>query len=117
MGFEFLATIKRFLTCSAERAPAIHPRVLHPLKPDVARLDGEGFGYRVGAVRVLRTIHTSPRQQAGEMGDADPEHLLRQNMIDARLKVGNFGRQSKVEAARDLPQEHARLCEWIKEPN
>ncbi len=93
MGFELLATVKRFLACSAEPAPALYPSVLHPFKPDVARLVGETFGYRVGAVRVLRTIHTSPCQQAGEMGYADPEHLPSQDMVYALLEVGNLSRQ------------------------
>jgi hypothetical protein len=51
------------------------------------------------------------------MGYADPEHLPGQDMVYSLLEVGNLSRQSFGEEAGDLPQEHTRLCEWIKKPN
>jgi hypothetical protein len=32
---------------------------------------------------VLRTIHTSPGQQAGEIRDTDAKHLIGQDVVDA----------------------------------
>ena len=37
MGFKPFAAIESLLARAAVLAPAIHPRVLHPLEPDVAR--------------------------------------------------------------------------------
>ena len=67
----------------------------------------EAFGNRVRAVGVLRAIHATPCQQAGEIRDANPEHLLGEDMIDALLEVGNLGRQTFGQSAGDLAQEHA----------
>ena len=49
------------------------------------------------------------------MRDADAEHLLGQDVIDALLKVRNLARQALGEAAGDLAQEHARLRARVEE--
>ena len=77
----------------------------------------EALGDGVLAVGVLRAIHAPPRQQAGEVRDADAEHLLRQDVIDALLKVRDLVRQALGEAAGDLAQEHARLRARVEEPH
>jgi len=117
VGFKSVPTVERLLARSAKLAPASHPCVLHPLEPDITRITGEAFDNRVQAVGVLRAVDAAPRQQAGEMRDAYPEHLLGEDMIDALLKVRNFGRQGLGEAACDLSQEYPRLRTRVKESN
>ena len=117
VGLKSFAAIQRLLACPAKLALAIRPCVLRPLEPDIARLAREACGNRVRAVGVLRAIQAAARQQAGEMGDADPKYLLCEDVIDALLEVRNLARQTLSEAAGDLAQEHARLRERVKEPN
>src|SRR5450631_1861579 len=107
MGFEFIATVKRFLAGPTKFALAIYPFVLHALEPDVACIIGETSGNGVLSAGVFRAVHASPRQHAGEMGDADAEDLPRKDMVHALLKVGNLDSQPFGEAAGDFAQEHA----------
>lgn len=65
---------------AAELAPVAIPGVLRPLKPDVPSVGSEGLSDGMLAVSALRAIDTSPRQQARELGDADAEHLLCQDV-------------------------------------
>jgi hypothetical protein len=109
VGFETFATIEGVLIGTAVLAPVSHPCVLRALEPDVAVITVEALGDRVLALGVLRAINTAPRQQAGEMRDADAEHLISQNVINTLFEVRNLGRQSSREAAGDLAQEHTRL--------
>ena len=81
VGFELFATVKRLLACAAVLALAVNPRVLGALEPDVAIVAGERLGDGVLALGVLRAIHAPARKQAGEMRDADAEHLLGQDVI------------------------------------
>ena len=82
-------------------AVAIFPRVLRALEPDVAVITVQPLGDRVLAVGVLRAINAAPCQQAGEIRDADTEHLLGQDVIDALSEVRNLGSQSFRKAASD----------------
>mgnify|MGYP003694230691 CR=1 FL=1 len=59
------------------------------LPASLAKRLGDG----VLALGVLRAIHAPPRQQAGEIRDADAEHLLGQDVIDALFEVRNLVRQ------------------------
>jgi hypothetical protein len=83
--------------------------MLRALEPDVAIVGVETLGDGVLALSVLRAVQAAPRQQAGEIRDADAEHLLGQDVIDALHKVRHLVAQSLGQAAGDLAQEHARL--------
>ena len=98
-------------------ALVILPRVFDALEPDVAIVAGERFGDGVLAVGVLRAIHAAAREQAGELRDADAEHLLGQDVVDALFQVRNLALQPLGEAAGDLAQEHAGLREGVEEPH
>ncbi|OPZ12114.1 MAG: hypothetical protein BWZ07_01555 [Alphaproteobacteria bacterium ADurb.BinA280] len=102
-------SIEECFWSTTKYALRVSPRMLDSLKPDVARLAGKAFGNRVFAIGVFGAIHTAPREQAGELRDADTKHLSGQYVIDARLQVGNLLRQARREAAGDLAEEHARL--------
>src|SRR5258705_7277116 len=116
VGFKRFAAFERLLARAAVHAPAFSPRVLHTFEPDVARVAGEAFGDGVLALSALRAIHAAPRQQAGEMRDADAEHLPCQDVIDPLFNVWNLGRQSLGKPASDLAQEHTRLRDRVEEP-
>src|SRR5258705_9968173 len=91
------------------RASAIRPRVLQPLKPDVASVVGEALGDGVIALCVLRAVQASPRQQTCELRDPDAEHLLRQDVVYARLQVRYLLCQPHGQAAGYLSQEYSGL--------
>src|SRR4051812_14641503 len=106
MSFQSLASVKCLLACPAVRAFAMRPLMQHALEPDVASIAGEAFNDRVLAHRVLRAIDTASRQQTRKMRNPDAEHLLRQDVIDSLLEARYLVRQSLVETAGDLAQEH-----------
>jgi hypothetical protein len=66
---------------------------------------------------VLRAIHTPACQQAREIRDADAEHLLGKDVIDALLKARNLLCQAFIETASDFTEEDARLRARIQEPD
>ena len=80
-----VASVERVLARSAVRAAPAFPRVLGPLEPDVAAAVVERIGDGVLAVGVLRAVHAPAGQQPGEVGDADAEDLLRQDVRHALL--------------------------------
>ena len=90
VGLKSFAAVKRLFAGAAECALATHPRMLNPLKPDVARIVAEASGDGVRAVGMLRTVHAAPCQETGEICDTDAEYLLGKNMIDALSDVRNF---------------------------
>ena len=67
------------------------------------------------ALRVFRAIHASASQQASEIGGADAEHLLSQDVIDTMFEVWDLVFEALGEAARDLTEEHTRFRARIKE--
>jgi hypothetical protein len=44
------------------------------------------------AVGVLGAIHAAPREQAGDLRDADAEHLLRQDVCCGRTNIDHLRR-------------------------
>ena len=118
MGFEALAAVERvwlrrstalavgeFLIWLPSRRRcdplgATDPCVLDALEPDVAVVAVEGLGDGVLAVGALRAVDAPAGQQAGELGDADAEDLLGQDVIDALLEVGDLVLEPLGEAAR-----------------
>ena len=117
MGLKPFTTVQRLFARAAVLAPAVHPRVLKSLEPDIPIITRKRLRNRVTALRVLRAIHTAARQQAREMRDPDPKHLLRQDVVHARLQVRHLLLQPLGEPRRDLPEEHARLCHRVQEPH
>jgi hypothetical protein len=80
--------------------------MLHALEPDVTRVAGKALGNGVRAIGVLRTINTSPSQQASDIRGADAKYLFGQNMIDTFLEIGNLSSKPIRETAGDLSQKH-----------
>ena len=87
VGLESVAAVIVSLIGTAILAPAVHPCVLYAREPDVAIVVGKALRNRVRALGMLRAIHAPSRKQAGEMRDANAEHLLCQDVSDALLKV------------------------------
>ena len=85
VGFQSRLPVENGFARAAILALVAIPSVFETLEPDVAIVAGEGFGNRMLAGRVLRAIHTAPREQAGDLRDADTEHLLGQDMVHALL--------------------------------
>ena len=84
MGFQLIPSLVFTLGCTAELALAVLPAMRHPLVSDVTagvlkKRDG------ILAVGILGTIHTSPREKAGQFSDCDTIQLLVKNMVDASL--------------------------------
>ena len=128
VGFEALATVEGLLAGAAVLALAVgalldrlavlvggldelrgaDPGVLDALEPDVAGLGREGLRDGVLAVGPLGAVDAAAGDQAGELGDADAEDLLGQDVVDALFEVGDLVLQSFDEARRDLAQEDTR---------
>ena len=114
VGFErFVARVLAFAR-AAELAAIIGPRMLDALESDVALFVAEPVANGVLSIRGFRAIHAAARQQSGEIGDGKSEKLIRKNVIDARLPVGNVAFQSGIEPSRDFAQKHARLGNRIE---
>ncbi len=107
--FQPLRPIKNRLPCSTVTAFSILPVMFRALKPNITGIVGEPLGDGMCALGVSGAIDAPPRQQAGEVGDADAENLLGENVIDPLFKIGNLLRQSFGEAAGDLARKHPRL--------
>src|SRR5699024_11925839 len=58
------------------------PRVLGAFEPNVAGLGAESLRDRMRPVGILRAVQASPSKKCGELGDADPEDLLGENVVD-----------------------------------
>ena len=91
MGLEVLAAVEGLLAGSAVPALAAAPTCA-PVRSNqmLPSLGVERLGDRVLAVRVLRAVDAAAGQQAGEIGDADAEDLLGQDVVDALFEVGNL---------------------------
>ena len=84
MGFQLVPSLIFAFRCTAKQALAVLPAVRYPLVSDVAagvlkKRDG------ILTVGILGTIHTSPGEKAGQLGDCDTIQLLVKNMVDAFL--------------------------------
>src|SRR5262245_43770977 len=89
--------------------------MLRALEPDIAIITAERFGDGVFARGVLGAIHAAPREQAGDLSDADAEHLPGQDVIDALFQARNLVLEPFVKASGYLAEEHAGLSAWVKE--
>ena len=84
MGFQLIPSLVFTLGRTAKQAFAVLPAVRYPLVSDVAagvlkKRDG------ILAVGILGTIHTSPGEKAGQLGNCYTIQLLVKNMVDAFL--------------------------------
>ena len=89
VGFQLIPSLVFTFRGTAEQALAVLPAVRDPLVSDIAagvlkKRDG------ILAVGILGTIHTSPGEKAGQLGDCDAIQLLVKNMIDAFLQIRDF---------------------------
>lgn len=89
VGFQLIPSLVFTFRGTAEQALAVLPAMRYPLVPDIAtgvlkKRDG------ILAVGILGTIHTSPGEKAGQLGDCDAIQLLVKNMIDAFLQIRDF---------------------------
>ena len=89
VGFQLIPSLVFTFRGTAEQALAVLPAVRDPLVSDVAagvlkKRDG------ILAVGILGTIHTSPGEKAGQLGDCNAIQLLVKNMIDAFLQIRDF---------------------------
>ena len=89
VGFEAFATVIELplagaaVTCTC-RPPQVCSMRSNQMLPSSLAND---LAMECLPVGVLRAVHAPPREQAGEMRDADAEHLLGQDVIDALLEV------------------------------
>ena len=90
MGFKTFGPVENGFCSAAKLALVAIPRVFDALEPDVPIVAGEGFGDGVLAGGVLRAIDAAPREQAGDLRDADAEDLLGQDVIHALFQIGNL---------------------------
>lgn len=115
VGFQSCRPVENGFARAAILALVAIPSVFEALEPDVAIVAGEGFGDGVLAVGVLGAIHAAPREQAGDLRDADAEHLPGEDVVHALLQIRNLLFQSLSEADRDLAQEHAGFRAGVQE--
>ncbi len=90
IGFEGILTVIDFLAGIAIYAFSILPGVLDTLVLDVSLLAGEGIAKTVRAVGGFGAIYASSAKQAGELCDGDAVELLGEDVVDARLFVGDL---------------------------
>ncbi len=102
-----IASTKSFLARSTEYTSTLNPRMLRALEPDVPVIIVKALGDRMRAGCVFRAIQAPARQQAGQLGDGNAEHLFGQDMIDAGLQVRDFRLQARDQPLGDLAQEHS----------
>ena len=91
----FTATVDEFMRNVAEA--------------DIA-LDGLETTRRVTTVGVFRAVERATGDERGEFGRRDAEDLPMENVVDARLQIGNLLRESSNEPFRDFAQEDATLA-------
>ena len=89
MGFQLIPSLVFTFRRTTEQAFAVLPAMRYPLVSDVAagvlkKRDG------ILAVGILGTIHTSPGEKAGQLGDCDAIQLLVKNVVDAFLQIRDF---------------------------
>jgi len=61
------------------------------------------------ALGMLGAIQAAPGQQAGQLGDADAEHLPGQNVVHPRFQLRHLLRQPRHQTDGDLAQEDTGL--------
>ena len=89
VGFQLVPSLVFTLRRTAKQALAILPAVRDPLVSDIAagvlkKRDG------ILTIGILGTIHTSPGEKAGQLGDCDAIQLLVKNVVDAFLQIRDF---------------------------
>lgn len=116
MGFESLSCFRAKLVfaCAAPFAATVDEGVRDVAEANVA-FDGLELTRRITAVRILRAIERSPRDERGQLGRRDTEYLFVKNMIDSGLQVWYLIGKSRDQPFRDLPQEHPALAANIEE--
>ena len=99
---------------AASRVYSLHPLTLFPavlgaLEPDVAARAIKRSRNRKLAVRNLRTVDAAPREQRSKLRDPDAENLLRENVVDPLLQIGNPRFESINKPVHDLTQKYTAL--------
>ena len=84
VGFQLVPSLVFTLGRTAKQALAVLPPMRYPLVSDVTagvlkKRDG------ILTVGILGTIHTSPGEKAGQLGDCDTIQLFVKNVVDAFL--------------------------------
>lgn len=102
VAFQFGAAFVILLVGPAVPAATILPRVFHALETDVAFEAVEDFADRILSVGGLGAIHRPAREQSGQLRDSESVKLVREDVIDPLLAVGDLSFQSSVETLGDL---------------
>ena len=91
VGFESFASVEGLLARAAVTCTCRPPTCARCARTRCCRPSlVNDLAIECWPVGVLRAIDAPAREQAGEMRDADAEHLLRQDVIDALLEVGDL---------------------------
>ena len=89
--------------------------MLKELEPDIAVITSNGPSNGVFSVGVFRAINASAREQAGEMRDAEAEHLLR--LVRAVIEEAErAGRESRADE-REVVGRDAHGCLLYTSPS
>ena len=114
VAFERCVALVFALARATEDAAMILPGVFDTLEADISLLVIEAFADRVLSVGFFRAIDAAPRQQGGEIGDGDAEQLVVEDVVNARLPVGDFLFQTFVEPFGDFAQEDAAFADRVE---
>ena len=69
----------------------------------------------MNSVRVLGAVHALSRQKTRQLGDPNPEYLLRQDVIDALREIRNLLTETLIESLDYLAQKDTRFRTGVKE--
>lgn len=107
-----VATVPLRFRSAAEAALAVFPFVLYSAEADVPLLVAEAHN-GVLAVRELRAVETSAGEEARKLRYREAKELLAEDVVEARLQIGNFPLKPLDQAFGDFPKEHAALARRV----
>ena len=100
--------------CTTMLALAVYPSVLASYIAQVALHVTENGTDTVFAVGLLSAVECTAAHLGGEVGARDAENLLRHDVIDALLQVGNLLFEACQEPFRNLAQEDPALAARVE---
>jgi len=72
--------------------------------------------HRELTVRVFRTVHAAPGEEARQLCNGNAVKLLMEDVVDALLQVGYLRLQPGDEPFCNFTQKHSRLAGWVYVP-
>ena len=96
-------------------ALAVHPSMLTSYIAQIALYVTESRTDTVFSIGLLGAVERAAAHLSGKVGASDTENLLRHDVVDALLQVGNLLFKTCQEPCRNLAQEDAALAARIEE--